>query len=139
MIMLLIISKENSCMQLMCYHMLQAERKEIKAFKKKLRLMLTMSLSSKPVTSQGLQVYKLAQIEDSECSKVREYCKTQYFAHLLHYEWYFIFWHHFLKFGISLQRSWHLQTLSIYQSAHTVPLASLRSYHQPNQNRCYNN
>ena len=42
MIMLLIIFQENSCMQLMCYHMLQAGRKEIKNFKKKWRHMSTM-------------------------------------------------------------------------------------------------
>ena len=29
-------------------------------------------------TPQRLQVYKLAQIEDSECSRIREYCKTQW-------------------------------------------------------------
>ena len=44
MVMLLIIFQENSCMQLMRYHVLQAGRKEIKNFKKKWRLMSTMSL-----------------------------------------------------------------------------------------------
>ena len=36
-----------------------------------------ITVPSLPATPQRLQVYKQAQIEDSECSKVREYCKTQ--------------------------------------------------------------
>ena len=44
MIMLLIIFQENSCMQLMRYHMLQAGRKEIKNFEEEVEAMLTMSL-----------------------------------------------------------------------------------------------
>ena len=35
-------------------------------------------MPSIPAKLQRLQVYKLAQIEDSEFSKIREYCKTQW-------------------------------------------------------------
>ena len=37
-----------------------------------------VTVPSIPATPQRLQVYKLAQIEDSECSRIREYCKTQW-------------------------------------------------------------
>ena len=35
------------------------------------------TVPSIPAICQRLQVYKLAQIEDSECLKTREFCKTQ--------------------------------------------------------------
>ena len=37
-----------------------------------------VTVPSIPATPQRLQVNKLAQIEDSECSRIREYCKTQW-------------------------------------------------------------
>ena len=37
-----------------------------------------VTVPSIPATPQRLQVYKLAQTEDSECSRIREYCKTQW-------------------------------------------------------------
>ena len=36
----------------------------------------SITLPSIPATSQRLQKYKQAQVEDSECSRVREYCET---------------------------------------------------------------
>ena len=78
MIMLLIIFQENPCMQLMHYHVLQAEegdqelQEEVEAYVDR------VTVPSMPATPQRLQVYKLAQIEDSECLRIREYCKTQW-------------------------------------------------------------
>ena len=77
MIMLFIIFQENSCMQLMHYHMLQAGRKEIKNFKVEAYVNY-VTVPSIPATPLRLQVYKLAQIEECECSRIGEYCKTQW-------------------------------------------------------------
>ena len=37
-----------------------------------------ISIPSLPATSGRLETYRQAQIEDAECSKVREYCKTNW-------------------------------------------------------------
>ena len=37
-----------------------------------------VTVPSIPATSKQLQVYRQAQVEDAECSKVREFCKTQW-------------------------------------------------------------